>query len=280
MNKAIIYVRVSTEEQKKKGYSIAGQVQECTIFAQRMGYEVANIFTDEGRSAKDLNRPELQRMLKYIKDNHKSINALIFWKWDRLSRGEDSDYIELEKIFKKYNVIPLSTMENNDDTPEADLTRGITRVTSKYELKKDSQRTKMGMKRKANEGHFPGKAPIGYINVRDEDDRGYIIVDEKMKPHIKNIFKYYASGQYSFESLGNKMYLEGFKNKYGKPYPARKFEEILKMYSMLVNLNGQVNYMMVNTKLLLIINYFIEYKICLKRQINQYRMTRISLIAN
>lgn len=228
MNKAIIYVRVSTEEQKKKGYSIAGQVQECTIFAQRMGYEVANIFTDEGRSAKDLNRPELQRMLKYIKDNHKSINALIFWKWDRLSRGEDSDYIELEKIFKKYNVIPLSTMENNDDTPEADLTRGITRVTSKYELKKDSQRTKMGMKRKANEGHFPGKAPIGYINVRDEDDRGYIIVDKKMKPHIKNIFKYYASGQYSFESLGNKMYLEGFKNKYGKAYPARKFEEILK----------------------------------------------------
>jgi hypothetical protein len=47
----------------------------------------------------------------------------------------------------------------------------------------------MGMKRKANEGHFPGKAPIGYLNVRDENDRGYIIVDEAMKPHINNIFK-------------------------------------------------------------------------------------------
>ena len=227
-SKAIIYIRVSTEEQKKKGYSIAGQIQECTNFAQRMGYEIANIFTDEGKSAKDLNRPELQRMLKYIKNNHKSINALIFWKWDRLSRGEDIDYVELEKIFDKYGVTPLSTLENNDDTPEADLTRGITRVTSKYELKKDSQRTKMGMKRKANEGLFPGKAPIGYLNVRDENDRGYIIVDETMKPHIENIFRYYASGQYSLESLGRKMYLEGFKNKHGKAYPARKFEEILK----------------------------------------------------
>ena len=58
MNKAIIYVRVSTEEQKKKGYSIAGQVQECTIFAQRMGHEEANILTDEGRRAKDHNQPE------------------------------------------------------------------------------------------------------------------------------------------------------------------------------------------------------------------------------
>ena len=228
MEKAIIYVRVSTEEQKKKGYSIAGQLQECTAYAKRMGYEVANVFTDEGKSAKNLHRAGLQSMLQYIKQNHKNIDALIFWKWDRLSRGESSDYVELDKIFRRYSVSPLSTMENNDDTPEADLTRDVTRATSKYELRKDSQRTIMGMRRKANEGHFPGKAPIGYLNVRDENDRGYIIVDEAMKPHIKNIFKYYASGQYSFESLGSKMYLEGFKNKYGKPYPARKFEEVLK----------------------------------------------------
>ena len=105
MEKAIIYVRVSTEEQKKKGYSIAGQVQECTVYAQRMGYEVINIFTDEGKSAKDLNRPELQRMLKYIKENRKAINALVFWKWDRLSRGEDSDYIKLEKN-RAWNSFP------------------------------------------------------------------------------------------------------------------------------------------------------------------------------
>lgn len=226
--KAVIYTRVSTEEQKKKGYSIDGQLDDCMAYAQRMGYDVTAIFTDEGKSAKNLNRPELQRMLKFIKQNHKNISALIFWKWDRLSRGEDSDYVELEKIFNKCGVAPLSTLENNDDTPEADLTRDVTRATSKYELRKDSQRTKMGMRRKASEGHFPGKAPIGYINLKDENDRGYVIVDDTMKPHIKNIFKYYASGQYSFESLGKKMYLEGFKNKRGEAYPARKFEEILK----------------------------------------------------
>ena len=225
---AIIYVRVSTEEQKKKGYSIAGQVQECTAFAQRIGYEVTNIFTDEGKSAKDLNRPELQRMFKYIKENHKSVDALVFWKWDRLSRGEDSDYVQLEKIFDKYNIRPLSTMENNDDTPEAYLTRDVTRATSRYELKKDSQRTKMGMKRKASEGHFPSKAPIGYVNKRDSEDKGYIAIDDKQAFYIRKCFEYYASGMYSLDSLGKKMYKEGFKDKYGKPYRARKFEEILK----------------------------------------------------
>ena len=186
---AIIYVRVSTEEQKKKGYSIAGQEEECTAFAKRMGYKVINIFTDEGKSAKDLNRPALQKMLKYIKENHKSINALIFWKWDRLSRGEDSDYVQLEKTFNKYTITPLSVMENNDNTPEADLTRGITRVTSKYDLKKDSQRTKMGMRRKAKEGHFPGKAPIGYVNKRDSEDKGYIAIDDKQAFYVRKCFE-------------------------------------------------------------------------------------------
>ncbi len=103
-------------------------------------------------------------------------------------------------------------MENNDDTPEADLTRDITRATSKYEREKDAQRTKMGMKRKANEGHFPGKAPIGYLNLKDENDKGYIVVNEITAPFCEESFKYYASGDmYSLESLGRKMFLEGLR---------------------------------------------------------------------
>ena len=225
---AIIYVRVSTEEQAKKGYSIDGQIQRDKEYAFRMGYEVVKVFVEEGRSAKDLNRPVLQTMFKYIKANHKNIDALIFWKWDRLSRGEDSDYVELGTMFKKYGITPLSTEENNDNSPEAKLMRRITFATSTYELDKDSQRTKMGMQRKAEEGHFPGKAPIGYINKRDSEDRGYIAINDKEAFYVKKCFEYYGSGMYSLDSLGDKMYKEGFKDKYEKPYRARKFEEILK----------------------------------------------------
>lgn len=225
---AIIYVRVSTEEQAKKGYSIDGQTQRCKEYAYRMGYEVVKVFVEQGRSAKDLNRPELQSMFKYIKANHKNIDSLIFWKWDRLSRGEDSDYVELGTMFKKYGIAPLSTEENNDNSPEAKLMRRITFATSTYELDKDSQRTKMGLQKKAEEGHFPAKAPIGYINKRDSQDKGYIAIDDKQAFYVKKCFEYYASGMYSLDSLGEKMYQEGFKDKYGKPYRARKFEEILK----------------------------------------------------
>lgn len=224
----IIYARVSTEEQKKKGYSISGQIRDCTKYAQLMGYKVVEIFADEGISAKDLNRVNLQRMFKYIKNNGKNVDAVVFWKWDRLSRGEDIDNITLARLFGKYDIVPLSTIENNDTTPIANLMRKITQAMNKYELDIDSERTTAGMRRKAEEGHFPAKAPIGYLNKRDENGRGYIVVDESIAPLIKRIFKYYASNMYSLDSLGRKMFLEGFKDKYGKPYRARKFEEILK----------------------------------------------------
>lgn len=225
---AVIYVRVSTEEQAKKGYSIDAQIQRCRDFADRMGYSVTKIFIEQGKSAKDLNRPELQKMLKYCKSSILSIDFVIFWKWDRLSRGDESDYVKLEEFFKSNCIKPLSTEENNDETPEADLTRRITYATNKYELDKDSQRTKLGLKRKAEEGHFPGKAPLGYLNKRDEKDRGYVVVDTKISKFIIKAFDYYSSGLYSLESLGKQLYTEGFKNKHNEAYPARKFEEILK----------------------------------------------------
>ena len=112
MNKqtCIIYARVSTEEQKKKGLSVPGQIRDCTEYAKRMGYKVINTFADEGVSAKDLNRADLQRMFKYIKNNGKNIDAIIFWKWDRLSRGEDIDNITLARLFGKYDITPLSIL--------------------------------------------------------------------------------------------------------------------------------------------------------------------------
>lgn len=160
---AIIYVRVSTEEQKKKHYSIAGQTDECLKFAKINGYNVVKVFAEEGKSAKTLNRPVLQNLFKFLKTNHKNIDAIIFWKWDRLSRGEDADYVELGRLFSRYDIIPLSTLENNELSPEAKLMRKITRATSAYELDKDSQRTILGLMNKVKMGQFPGKAPVGYL---------------------------------------------------------------------------------------------------------------------
>jgi site-specific DNA recombinase len=161
MKKAVIYIRVSTEEQVKHGYSIDAQVKTCANFAQQLGFEVDKTFIEEGLSSKNLNRPQLQELVKYCKRNKRCIDALVFWKWDRLSRGKVKDYGYLDDFFEECNIYPYSVTECNEDTPEGELLRWITKGTNRYELQKISQRTKFGMREKAEQGQLPAKAPLG-----------------------------------------------------------------------------------------------------------------------
>lgn len=85
------------------------------------------------------------------------------------------------------------------------------------------------------------------MNVRDEYDKGIIVEDIKTSPYIISIFQHYASENgHSLEALGQIMFKEGFKDKYGNPYKARKFEEILKTLFIQETLSGLVNVIKVN----------------------------------
>lgn len=226
--KCVIYVRVSTEEQTK-GYSLNGQERIDRDYAESLGYEVAKVFREEGISAKDLNRPQLQNMMNWVRENAADIDAIIFWKWERISRGTEYDYAVLGKFFDECKVSPLSVTECNEDSPEGELLRWITKGTALYERRKISQRTSMGMEQKAREGIIPGKAPIGYLNYTMPDETKTIIIDPLYAPFIKKAFELYATGNYSLKRLGDVLYYDGFKNKKtGKKFPPRKFEWMLK----------------------------------------------------
>ena len=85
----VLYLRVYTEEQIK-GYSLNGQERIDRDFAASLGYEVVNVFREEGISAKDLNRPQLQAMMNWVREHAAEVDAIIFWKWERISRGTSS----------------------------------------------------------------------------------------------------------------------------------------------------------------------------------------------
>lgn len=62
--RAALYIRVSTEEQAKEGHSIGAQQDRLLDYVRSQGWEVADIYIDDGYSAKDLHRPAIQRLLK------------------------------------------------------------------------------------------------------------------------------------------------------------------------------------------------------------------------
>ena len=135
-------------KEQTKGYSLNGQERIDRDFAASLGYEVVKVFREEGISAKDLNRPQLQELMKWTKENAANVDALIFWKWERISRGTEYDYAVLGKFFEECKITPLSVTECNEDSPEGELLRWITKGTALYEREKSLKEHQWGWNRR------------------------------------------------------------------------------------------------------------------------------------
>lgn len=77
MRNAVLYIRVSTDEQAKFGYSIDMQQNQCFGFAQKEGYNVIGVYIDDGFTARNPNRPQYKKLFEDIKNKKKGINAVI-----------------------------------------------------------------------------------------------------------------------------------------------------------------------------------------------------------
>lgn len=89
--KAFLYIRVSTDEQADKGYSLKHQEERLRSYCQFQKIEVAGLYKDD-HSAKTFERPAFQQMLAFLKKNKKSADLLLFTKWDRFSRNAADAY--------------------------------------------------------------------------------------------------------------------------------------------------------------------------------------------
>src|SRR5437868_4886173 len=107
MHSAVIYTRVSTDEQAKTGLSLENQEKACREFAERSGYKVLEVFREEGVSAKTADRKEIMSLLNYCRTHKGEVDALIVWKVDRFARRAE-DHLTLKALLVKFGVQLLS----------------------------------------------------------------------------------------------------------------------------------------------------------------------------
>ncbi len=188
---AIIYTRVSTEEQAKTGFSLARQESECVDYAKRNNFEILKTFKEEGASAKSTNRPQLQKLIKYCIENRKNLDYIIVWKLDRFARNLN-DQIELSKQLGNYGIRILSVTENNEDNATGNLMRNIIGSFAQYENDVKSERVIAGMKQAFLEGKWQWRAPVGYRTILNN-----IEPDPKNAPLIRKAFNLFATGLYT-----------------------------------------------------------------------------------
>lgn len=185
-----IYIRVSTDEQAKEGYSISGQLQKMKAFCISQNWSVEGVYADEGLSAKDLNRPELQRLIEDVESE--DINCVLVYRLDRLTRSVFDLYKLLER-FDKYGCKFKSATEVYDTTTAMGrMFITIVAALAQWERENMGERISFGNVEKARQGKIPLTfAPIGYDLNREESK---LHINKQEAIVVRTIFQKYIEG--------------------------------------------------------------------------------------
>jgi len=164
MNSAYLYVRVSTDEQKRKGHSLPEQEDRLIKYCEYNNIIVKGVFR-EYFSAKTFNRLEWIKLLAVLKKSSpKETNNILFVKWDRFSRNVEFAY-EMIGILRKYKTTAVAIDQPVDFAiPESSLMHVVYLAIPQAENERRSLNTKNGIRRAKQLGRYPSKAPIGYTN--------------------------------------------------------------------------------------------------------------------
>jgi site-specific DNA recombinase len=207
MKQAVLYLRVSTDEQAKKGsdpegYSIPAQREACLRKAQLMEAAVVGEYRDAGESARSADRPKLQEMLARIEERQ-DVDYVIVHKVDRLARNRYDD-VTINLRLQQAGATLVSVSESIDDSPSGQLLHAIMAANAEFFSRNLATETLKGLSQKFKTGGTIGLAPIGYLNTADRingRESRTIAVDPERAPLVQRAFEAYATGRYSLDAL-------------------------------------------------------------------------------
>ncbi len=205
--KCVIYVRVSTDEQAKHGYSIAAQIEKLEAYCISQGWELVAKFVDDGYSAKDLERPQFQEMMEQIKAG--GIDVLLVYRLDRLTRSVSDLYSILNEL-DQYNCKFKSATEVYDTTNAMGrLFITLVAAIAQWERENTAERVYFGMDKKARLGEWPGGTPPFGYKIEEEK----LIIDPEEVKTVREIFK--LSKTLGFYTIAKQLTTKGIPTRNG-----------------------------------------------------------------
>jgi site-specific DNA recombinase len=211
MNSAYLYVRVSTDEQKRKGYSLPEQEDRLLRHCEQNNIEVKGIFRED-YSAKNFNRPEWQKLLGILKSRKKKDQEnVLFIKWDRFSRNIEFAY-QMIGILRSNNVQAMAIDQPIDfKIPESTVMLAVYLAVPESENTRRALNTLTGMRRARKAGRCVSSAPKGYQNLSYPDGRKYIAPKQPEAELMQWVFKELATGSFNAEQVRKLAYTKGLK---------------------------------------------------------------------
>ena len=190
-----IYIRVSTFDQAREGFSLREQEERLKEFCKFKRYNIYKVYQDAGISAKNDKRPAYQEMIEDVKKGN--INVIVALKLDRLTRS----VYDIEKLMKFVNDyecdIDCMADESNTTTSNGRMVMRTMTSVSQNEIEKCSERTKFGMAGAIKNGHIPNRTGLGFKRENKK-----LVPDPLTKDIIVRIFDLYLEGK-SHQAIAN-----------------------------------------------------------------------------
>lgn len=206
--RAVIYCRVSTEEQAREGESLDSQQRRCMDFASRHGYKVVEKFIERGQSGRTSNRTQFQKMYQYVLSQ--KVATIICLKIDRFMRNA-GEYAFITQALRKKGIRVLFVEGTNQDDAQGHLLQGIAANFAQFESEVNSERTKAGNAQAFLSGRWIKKV-CGYSFQPRQvgaEIKKVLCPNDKAK-YIVKAFEMMSKGIYSQRDVIRELKKDGF----------------------------------------------------------------------
>lgn len=217
-NCVVAYLRYSTRNQTD--LSIEYQRDHVETYCAEQGYTIIKFFIDEAKSATNDKRQAFESMIKEA-HNEPPWNKVIVFSFNRFARNRDYDgYYTIE--LKKLGISVESATEDNSNTPEARLLRGVSASYDAYMPERCAVHTHASLETKARKClHCGGDPPLGY-DVKNEK----LVINKYEAQTVRLIFEMYDKN-YSYNEMIKVLNEKGRTTKRGSPFKKTSFNSIL-----------------------------------------------------
>ena len=205
---AVLYARVSTEEQKENGFSLQDQVARLKKYCAQNDFRVLKVF-EEDCSAKTFNRPQFKHFLQLLEEGNIKPNIFLCVRPDRFSRNLDES-LKMLKTLRAYGI-EVQFIENNikSDNPEDLLLKVIYLALPEIDNQRRSQNVTRGMRRAKKEGRWMGTPLKGY-KMEHINGAKLMTPDDDAK-FILEAYKTFSKGVFTMEEVRKQLWKKSFK---------------------------------------------------------------------
>ncbi len=251
--RAWLYLRVSTPSQVKtdynpEGISIPAQREAGERKAVALGAAIAEEFIEPGRTATAIDkRPVFQEMMARVKAE-KDIDFIIVYHFNRIFRNS-IDAAITKKELAKHGIRLVSTVLDMGEGPESMMVESIIHAVDQYQSQASGADIRYKMSEKVRRGGSVGRAPLGYLNKRDQSEGrniGIVVPDGETAKLVTTAFELYAAGEFTIEQLADEMKDRGLRTRPGRhpggPVSTSKLQAMLRnpYYTGIVTYKGDM----------------------------------------